>query len=318
VTFAGGRLAVWDLDSGTRLRELADAGPAYGSFNGARPEGGLVVTPDGRYVLLARGSLVTWDQETGDVRTVAANDATTLALASDRRVVTGSSHTNFDREPVPTNALRVFDIETGRLIHMLFGHPCGVNALAVSGDGRLVASAPNPGLYLYQDPCPRLWDVNTGEHLWKLDSHGHTVTAVAISPDGRHVVTGGGCCFQRYGTEFTVRVSNAETGELRGAIVDHTGPVTALLSTPDNRWAVSAGGLCPQGLAGEHGHYYTIHDGSIRLNDLDTATLAATFQADDAVTAMALAGPRTIVAGGLDGAVHILRIDGPSGPGAAS
>ncbi len=321
VTFADGRLTVWDLDAGTRLRDLADAGPTYGSEYGATPEGGLTVTPDGRYVVLARDSLVAWDQETGHVRTVAANRATTVALCGDRRVVTGSSHLNpAYGEAVPANALRVFDVETGNLIHMLLGHPCGVNALAVTGDGRLVASAPNPGLYMYSDPCPRVWDVDAGEQVRELNGHGHTVTAVAISPDGRHVVTGGGCCFERYGPDFTVRVWNAETGELRDMIVAHTGPVAALLATPDNRWAVSAGGVCPQGLGTgpEHGGSYTTHDGSIRLHDLETATLAATFQADDAVAVMALAGPHTIFGGGLDGAVHILRIDVAVGPHSAS
>jgi WD40 repeat protein len=167
---------------------------------------------------------------------------------------------------------------------------------------------------MYQDPCPRLWNVDTGEHLRPFDGHLHTVTAVAVSPDGRHVVTGGGNCFERYGSEFTVRMWDAETGELRAAVNAHTGPVASLLATPDNRWAVSAGGLCGQALAGaEHG-FYGAHDGSIRLHDLGTATLAATFQADDAVTVMVLAGPHTVVAGGLDGAVHLLRLDGAVDP----
>lgn len=311
VTFAGGRLTVWELDDGTRLRELPDAGAPHGYDDGAVPAGGLAVTPDGRRVVLARDSVVVWDQETGEVRTAAANRATTLALSGNRRVVTGSSHLNaaYGPEAVPANALLVFDLDTGRRVGCLVGHPCGVNALAVSADGRLVASAPNPGLYLYQDPCPRLWNADTGEHLRAYDGHLHTVTAVAISPDGRHVVTGGGNCFPRYGPEFTVRLWDAETGELRAAVDAHTGPVAALLAAPDNRWAVSAGGLCPQALAArEHGAFYGNHDGSIRLHDLGAATLAATFQADDAVTVMALAGQHTVVAGGLDGAVHILRI----------
>jgi WD40 repeat protein len=313
VTFGRGRLTVWDLDSGTRVRELADAGWSEAYDDGAVPRGGLAVTPDGRFVVLARNSLVVWDQETGEVRTIAANRATTFALLGERRVVTGSWHLEFAREEaVRANALLVFDLDTGSRLRSLMGHPCGVNALAVSADGQLVASAPNPGLYLYGDSRPRLWNADTGEHLQAFEGHAHAVTAVAVSPDGRHVISGGGCCFQRYGTEFTVRFWNPATGELRTASNAHTGPVAALLATPDNHWAVSAGGLCPQALATprDNTSYDGIHDGSIRLHDLETATLAATFQADDAVFVMVQADPRTIVAGGLDGAVHLLRIDG--------
>jgi hypothetical protein len=56
----------------------------------------IAVTPDGRHVVLARDSIVVWDQETGDVRTGAANRAATRAFSGDRRV--GGGH---DLEHLP-------------------------------------------------------------------------------------------------------------------------------------------------------------------------------------------------------------------------
>ena len=174
-----------------------------------------------------------------------------------------------------------------------------MNAIAVHG--RLVASAPNPGLYAYQDPAPRVWDMTTGEELHKLEGHRHTVTAVAITPDERLVITGGGNCFQRYEPESTVKLWDARTGKLSRSFETHRGPVVGVRVTLDSRWAISAGGACP--------HAPESYDGSIRAWDLAHERLAATFQADEAITCILMPDPETIVAGSQDGAVHILRFD---------
>jgi len=309
VASAGSRLSVWDLDRGTRLHVLDDK-PSRGEHAGA-----LATTADGRYVVSTPGgSLRIWDQETGTVRWVAGNRVTTLAFAGSDRVISGSSHLDTGQygQYLRSNALRVWDLATGQQIRTLEGRPCGVNALTATSDGRFVASAPNPGLYMFQDARPRLWDVDTGEQLQAFDGHTHTVTAVAITPDQRLLLSGGGNCFQRYDPEFTVKLWDSWTGELRRSFDGHQGPVVTVLVTPDSRWAVSAGGTClDSALTRAAGPYYPkrTYDGSIRVWDLVTETLAATFQGDDAATCMVLPNRDTVVAGSLNGAVHILRFD---------
>ncbi len=321
VASARGRLTVWDLDRGTRHRVLGDPPKRSadtnrpGSADTSRPATALGVTPDGRYVVSASWWLQIWDQKTGAVRSVATNHVTALALADSRRAVTGSSGLDIgnrhDVESVLSgNALRVWDLVTGTQIRTLEGHRCGVNALATSPDGRFVVSAPNPGLYLFEDTASRMWNLDTGEHVRAFDGHRFTVASVAVSPDGRHVVSGGSCWFARYGNEFTVMVWDGPTGEHRQTFDAHTGPVTAILVTPDSRWAVSAGGASPQAMS--RPPRYTdsyIVDGSIRVWDLETQTPAATFQGDDAALCMVMPDPHTVVVGSLDGAVHILRFD---------
>jgi WD40 repeat protein/serine/threonine protein kinase len=58
------------------------------------------------------------------------------------------------------------------------GHQSSVYALAVSGDGRTVASAEGEGTI-------RLWDTATGQTRAVLAGHAHSVDLLAVSPDDR-------------------------------------------------------------------------------------------------------------------------------------
>src|SRR4051812_13048727 len=77
-------------------------------------------------------------------------------------------------DPLPPGA--VLRIGRARL-----RHPKGVTALALSRDGRLLASADEAA-------CVRLWETGGGRLLLELKDAG---SSVAISPDGRTLAVGG-------------------------------------------------------------------------------------------------------------------------------
>ena len=63
-------------------------------------------------------------------------------------------------------------------LQTLEGHGAQVNAVALSTDGVLLASASN-------DLTVRLWNQMTGEQMQVLVAHSDSVRGVAFSPDGQ-------------------------------------------------------------------------------------------------------------------------------------
>ncbi len=74
--------------------------------------------------------------------------------------------------------VRIWDIETGRLLRSLRGHTQVVREVKYSPDGLLLASAS-------EDRTIRLWNPQTGEHLRLLFTrYDHAVCNISFSPDG--------------------------------------------------------------------------------------------------------------------------------------
>jgi WD40 repeat protein len=96
------------------------------------------------------------------------------------------------------NALKVWHMETGRVVRMLEGHSDWVNGVAMSGDGRLAVSASD-------DKTLKVWDVETGRDLRTLQGHSSIVTGVAVSADGGLAVSAS--------DDHTLKVWDLETGK---------------------------------------------------------------------------------------------------------
>ncbi|KAG2744101.1 WD40 repeat-like protein [Suillus brevipes Sb2] len=105
------------------------------------------------------------------------NNVRVLAVFPDRRrMVTGS-----DDEP---KTLRIWDLETGVVLKAMEGHGGrGVNALAVSRDGQMIASGDWNGEFI-------AWHGETGESLTKrIKAHSKEIRSVDFSPDGTVLAT---------------------------------------------------------------------------------------------------------------------------------
>ncbi|MEG4109618.1 WD40 repeat domain-containing protein [Microcoleus sp. S13_C5] len=281
----------------------------------------VAIAPDGKRAISASydKTLKIWDTDTGiELRTLTGHTGPVrgVAIAPDSLTAISASD---------DNTLKIWDTETGRELQTLTGHAGPVRGVAIAPDGLTAISASD-------DNTLKIWDLASGSELRTLTGHTNSVRQVAIAPDSLTAISAS--------DDNTLKVWNLLRGtELR--TLTYTGYVSAVAMAPDGFIAISvpqintlkiwdtdstrelqiltedfslvqAVAIAPDGKR----LISASSDMTLRIWDLASGKEIASFTGDNWFDCCAIAPDGvTVVAGGLPGRVHFLRLEGVSGGG---
>jgi WD40 repeat protein len=182
--------------------------------------GVLPVTGQNTVQVPARGAQ---GVKTGDL----SEDVRAVGYAPDGKTVAGGGS---------GKTVKVFDVQTGRLLRTLTGHTGCVYTVAYAPDGTALASG---GF----DKLVRLWDPRTGELKRTFPHRGFDVHAVAFSTDSSllAIASMGVQNGTAVGTE--VQLCDVRTGEVKRTLKGDRHPAMSLAFFPDGKTLATAEGV---------------------------------------------------------------------------
>jgi WD40 repeat protein len=192
---------LWDVASGRLIR-------SYLGHEGLVRS--VVFHPDGRTIVSAGfdGTIRFWDAETGresrPAITLSTGAANCVVITPNGQTLAANTAAAVGKGSQPRPAAEVFafalsrpgeiklwDWASGKEQMTLRGCRGAILGLAISPDGRFLASAGGSGTPEFPGEV-KLWDITKGILIADLKGHRNWAETVAFSPDGRVLVSAGG------------------------------------------------------------------------------------------------------------------------------
>lgn len=198
---------------------------------------GVPITTDGRRVLSTSGSsILIWRlklqelpsrvQEPDDVLEGHTDKITSICVSSNSTLIASSS---------TDKTIKLWNIETQKLIVTLAQRKDPIYAVSFSPDGNLLAAGGNNKYKCDGEKTTTiyLWDVHKRSLIKTFLGHSLRVNSVAFSSDGKMLASGS--------TDGTIRIWDIASGDQLHVLDEHRGKVSEVSFTPDDTHLVSSG-----------------------------------------------------------------------------
>lgn len=276
-------IKVWDLETKQEISTFTN--------HKAKFVNPMAIGPDGKQFICGsdKQRLKLWNLATGEAKTAFPADANWLeaiAFTPDgKRLIYGSQ-----------GNIKIVDLETAKETDLftLTGHLHAVTAIAITPNGkRMVSASGSSPYYGPEDTLDgeqhtiKVWDLETQKELFTFTGDPRKVNAIAITPDGNGVI---------YATDHQNNVNlkywNLSTRKKPIPLTGHSRKVNSLAISPNGNFIVSAA-----------------DDTTLKVWDLSTLKIIATFTGEDALESCAIAPDgEIIVAGERSGKLHFLTL----------
>ena len=122
--------------------------------------------------------------------------------------------------------LKEFNIISGELERVFGDHDRSVFTVAISHDGKYVASS--------SDETIKVWDYASGNLIYTLKGHQDFVICLRFDPEGGYLISGS--------IDTEIKVWNLENGKIKTTLGSHWGKVISLAFSKDGTYLVSGAG----------------------------------------------------------------------------
>jgi WD40 repeat protein len=223
----GAYSVVWDLRTGKELRRLGLRSELSSSAS-------FALTPDGKRLLVAFGSVEVWHLQTGKLERRIVLPEDELANRFLCPVIDNKTFIVANTRKDSGVVAALYDLQTGKRIGLLKGKH-KLRHMVASPDGRWLLTASDEDVL-----C--LWDLRKAQLVHTLYEHTTTVTAIAFSPDSKWCASAT--------KDVRVWVFDRAKGSLeaRARTLVHSG-ARALAFSPDGKTLVGIGRGAWRGLA---------------------------------------------------------------------